>query len=234
MAYYRLITLLIIMKPVLGKISLVAAVCFLAATMFADDTDTMATNSTAMPAVTPADFAWDASLINLKEIRLGEAAQSNSQNTAVQEFGRNMVRDHSKMNEKLSKIATDEGLQLPDTNTFYVAVTPPEEKPATQMMPETPQQSLLDAQLDVQGLVSLTGPAFDQAYADAMVKGHEKAIQKFEDASASLQGEQLKKYANKGLKSIRHHYEMAQQLQSAVGNTNAPAGSAPGSTTPPM
>ncbi|HXC35268.1 MAG TPA: DUF4142 domain-containing protein, partial [Candidatus Acidoferrales bacterium] len=194
--------------------------CPLAIPALADDT--MTTNSPAV--VTPADFAWDAGLINLKEIRLGEAAQSNSQNSAVQEFGRHMVRDHSKMNEQLTKIAADEGLQLPDTNTFYIQVTPPEQKPATQMLQETPQQRLLEAQLNVQHLLSLTGADFDQAYADAMVKGHEKAIQKFEDASASIQDTKLKKYADKGLKTIRHHYEMAQKLQSeGTSGTNAPS-----------
>src|SRR5215469_8151166 len=162
-----------------NTVMLAVAVCALAVPVLADDT--MATNEPAAPMMTPADFAWDAALINLTEIRLGEAAQSNSQNTAVQEFGRRMVRDHSKMNERLMKIAADEGLQLPDTNTFYVPVTAPEKKPATELKTETPQQKLLDAQLDVQQLASLAGTDFDHAYADAMVKGHEKAVQKFED-----------------------------------------------------
>lgn len=198
-----------------------AAICALAIPVLADDT--MTTNAPETTMVTPADFAWDAALINLEEIRLGEAAQSNSQNTAVQEFGRHMIRDHSRMNVRLMKIAADEGLQLPDTNTFYVPVTQPQEKPATELMEESPQQKLMDAQLDVAHLVSLTGSEFDQAYADAMVKGHEKAIQKFEDVSATIQDKPLKKYADKGLKTIRHHYEMAQQLQSEVtSGTNAP------------
>jgi putative membrane protein len=207
-----------------NKAMLAAAVCTLAVPALADDT--MTTNAPANPMMTPADFAWDAALINLEEIRLGEAAQSNSDNAAVQEFGRHMIRDHSKMNDRLMKIAADEGLQLPDTNTFYVPVTAPEEKPATELMEETPQQKLLDAQLDVQHMTSLTGSDFNQAYADAMVNGHNQAIQKFEDASASLQDKALKKYADKGLKTIRHHYEMAQQLQSEVtAGTNAPAAS---------
>ncbi|HEY1790991.1 MAG TPA: DUF4142 domain-containing protein [Verrucomicrobiae bacterium] len=209
-----------------NKVVLAAAICALAVPALADDT--MTTNETAAAMMTPADFAWDAALINLKEIRLGEAAQSNSQNTAVQEFGRHMVQDHSKMNDRLMKIAADEGLQLPDTNIFYVPVTAPEDKPATELMNETPQQKLQDAQLDVQQMASLTGTDFDQAYSAAMVKGHEKAIQKFEDASASLQDKPLKKYADKGLKNIRHHYEMAQQLQSEVtSGTNAPANNSP-------
>jgi putative membrane protein len=209
-----------------NKVVLVAVFCALAIPALADDT--MTTNEPGAAMVTPADFAWDAALINLTEIRLGEVAESKSQNTVVQEFGRHMVQDHSKMNGRLMKIAAAEGLQLPDTNTFYVQVTASAEKPATELMEETPQQKLQDAQADVQQMSSLTGSEFDQAYADAMVKGHEKAMQKFEDASASLQDKPLKNYADKGLKSIRHHYEMAQQLQSEVtSGTNAPAGNAP-------
>ena len=209
------------------KIILAVALCAFAMPVFGD---TMSSTNSPMPVITPADFAWDAALINLKEIRLGEAAQSNSQNTAVQKFGKHMVRDHTKLFDRLVKIANAEGLPLPDTNTFYIPVTAPMEKPATELMPETPQQRLLDAQLAVQSLVSLTGPAFDQAYANAMVAGHEKAIQKFQDAASALQDRPLKKYAEYGLRTIRHHLEMAQQLQTDVmPSTNAPAAS-PGNT----
>lgn len=204
------------------KVLLAGCVLALAVPVLADDDSSMPSKAT----VTPADFAWNAALINLKEIRLGEAAETNSQNTAVQEFGKHMVQDHTKLQQHLEKIAADEGLQLPDTNTFNVVVTEPEEKPATEMMEETPQQKLLDAQQDVQHLSSLTGADFDQAYADAMVKGHEKAMQKFEDASGTLQDAALKKYADRGLKVIHHHYEMAQKLQSGLmPATNAPASS---------
>lgn len=207
-----------IMKTIsFKKVVLAASVLALAVPAFADDTNMPATTM-----MTSADFAWDAALINLKEIRLGEVAQTNSQNKAVQEFGKHMERDHSKLQQHLEKIAADEGLQLPDTNTFDVVVTEPQEKQATEMMEETPQQRLLDAQQDVQHLSSLTGADFDRAYADAMVKGHEKAIQEFEDASGTLQDAALKKYADKGLKIIRHHYEMAQKLQSGMTPGSAP------------
>jgi putative membrane protein len=204
----------------LNKILLTAAVYFLVAQVFGDDN----LSSTNPPAtVLPADFAWDASLINLKEMRLGEAAQTNSQNPDVQEFGRHMVRDHSRLNARLEKIAQDEGVTLPDTNTFYVPVAAPEEKQATQLMTETPQERLHDAQLDVQSMASLSGPSFDQAYAAAMVKGHQDAMEKFQNASATLSDGPLKKYADRGLRVIRDHYEMAQKLDSEV-STNVPAG----------
>jgi putative membrane protein len=225
------------MKPItFNKIILAAALWTCGISAYGDDMNnaSMSTNAPGMPMMTPADFAWDASMINLKEIRLGEAAQSNSTNPAVQAFGKHMVRDHSRMNERLMKIANAEGLQLLDTNTFYVPVSAPEEKPATEMIPQTPQQKLQQAQLDVQHLVSLTGPDFDQAYADAMVQGHAKAIEKFQDASSSLTDEPLKKFADKGLRSIRMHYEMAQKLQNELmAGTNAPAVS-PSGNPPPM
>jgi len=208
---------------VLGELAVASALFVLAMPVFGDDMG--ATNSaTATPSVTPSDFVWDASLINLKEIRLGEAAQTNSQNKAVQDFGKHMIRDHTRLNERLVRIAKSEGLELPDTNIFDVPVMqPPEEKEATELMTETPQQRLQRAQWDVHSLVLLSGPDFDRAYADAMVQGHEKAIQKFQDASAALQDDQLKRYAERGLIIIRRHYEMAQKLQSEV-ETNAPAG----------
>jgi putative membrane protein len=208
------------------KVALVMAVCALAIPVVA--ADTMTTNEPATPMVTPADFAWDAGMINLKEIRLGEAAQTNSQNAAVQEFARHMVRDHTKMNDRLVKIADKEGLQLPEATTFYTVITPPEEKPATELMEESPQERLRDAQLDAQRLESLTSPDFDRAYADAMVKGHEKAEQMYENAVSSLTDPALKKYAESGLRNVRHHLEMAQKLDEQVnGTSTAPASSMP-------
>ena len=206
-----------IMKIAFKRVILAAFVFALAVPVLADDSSTPA-----MP-MTAADFAWDAGLINLTEVRLGEVAQSNSHNKAVKKFGKQMVRDHSRMEQNLEKIAADEGLQLPDTNSFNAQVTAPEKKPATEMTAETAEQRLQDAQLEVQHLASLTAAEFDQAYADAMVEGHEKAIQKFEDASGTLQDRALKKYAKTGLKIIRHHLEMAQKLQSKL----TPAKSAP-------
>lgn len=203
---------------------LATAVCgLLAGPAMADDDTMMTATNGPITAISPADFAWDAALINLEEIHLGQVAQTNSQNTAVQKFGRRMVRDHSRLNDHLQKIASAEGLQLPDTNTLNYEVTPPEGRPATALMQQSPEERVLNMELDVQQLASLTGPDFDRAYANAMVAGHAKAIQKYEDAAATLQDPALKKYAQSGLKVIRHHYEMACKLQKDVmKGTNAP------------
>lgn len=206
-------------------VALTVAVCALAITATADDTVTA--NGPASTIVTPADFTWDAGTVNLKEMRLGEAAQSKSHNKAVRQFGRRMDRDHWKLNDRLARIADKEGLQLPETNTFYMQIAPPEEKPATELMEDNPDERLQEAQLDAQHLESLTGADFDRAYADAMVKGHEKAVDMYENAVSTLTDPALKRYAEHGLHVVRHHLEMAQKLDEQVNGTSASASSPP-------
>lgn len=64
---------------------------------------------------------------------------------------------------------------------------------------------------------ALSGVEFDRAFAAHMVKGHAKAISKFEMASAGLPDGDLKKFADKTLPVLRTHLEMAQELQAKVG-----------------
>src|ERR1700729_3049167 len=166
------------MKPTL-KIILAMGISIATTTVFADGAWTNQS-----PSLTAQDFTWNAAVAGLKEVRLGQIAQQNSQNAGVKSFAKHMVRDHSAANKKLMKIAQAEGLNLPDTNSFYMTVTPPEnEKQATQLMspPQTPQARLLAEQLAAQHLESLSGAAFDQAYADCMVKDHVAAVDLFEN-----------------------------------------------------
>lgn len=209
---------------VLGHLVLASALLVFAAPVFGDDMSV--TNSTATTtSVTPSDFVWNASLINLKEIYLGQVAQTNSQNEAVHKFGKRMVRDHSRLQDRLAMIAKAGGYQLPDTNVFSIVpeTAPPEEKEATELMTGTPEERLQRARISVHNLEGLTGSDFDHAYADAMVEGHAKAVDFYQNACASLQDAPLHRYAQRGLSVVRTHYALAQKLQSEV-DTNAPAG----------
>lgn len=64
---------------------------------------------------------------------------------------------------------------------------------------------------------ALSGADFNRAFASSMVKGHEQAIRKFENAANNLQDADLKKYAKKTLPTLREHLRKAQELQSQVG-----------------
>jgi putative membrane protein len=216
------------MKPTF-KIILALGISIATTAVFADESST----NQPQQSVTAPDFTWNAAVAGLKEVRLGEFAEQNSTNAAVKKFAKRMVRDHSAAGKKLTKIAQTEGLNLPDTNAFYVKVTMPEKLATELMMPLTPDARLLVEQQAAQRLESLSSADFDSAYADMMVKDHAAAVQLFENASASLTDKDLKKFADKTLPTLRDHYQMAQELQNKLGgtqsvNTNYPA------TTPGM
>lgn len=206
------------------KIIIALGIAAVANTAPADDTNSPAKSSLQTP-VTDGEFAWDASVANLKEIRLAQYAEQNSTNVEVQTFAKHMIRDHSAAYRKLTKITAAENINLPDTNAFYIVVNDEPEKQATQLMQhDSPEYVLKEQQIAAQHLESFTGQNFDQAYADAMVKDHADAIQLFENASENVTNEDLKRFATKTLPTLHHHYDMARSLENSVGSlqsTNA-------------
>lgn len=70
---------------------------------------------------------------------------------------------------------------------------------------------------DVERLQGLSGSEFDREFVKAMVKDHEMAVQKFEQAAQSLEDRELKNFASDTLPKLRQHLEMAQELQKSLG-----------------
>ena len=222
MAPFRLITFLLLlnvtsvikfMKPTLKTI-IVMSLFATGTAVLADE----ATNSISqdLTAVTPQQFTWDATVAGLKEVRLGEIAEQNTTNADVKQFAEQMVKDHSRANLRLEKIAQAESLNLPDTNVFYVTINDQPPKQATQLMAQTPQEALDAQRIAVQHLQALSGRDFDLAYASAAVEDHTNAVQLFENASANLTDKKLQKFATRTLPTLREHYTMAQNLENEV------------------
>jgi putative membrane protein len=195
-----------------------------AATALADDT---ASTNQPPALLTSQQFVSDAAFGGLKEVYLSEAALATSTNTDVQNFARHMVKDHRAANEKLAKIANDEGLSLPPTNTFSPAdptwnnpqVASQEILKGAQLLIQTNLPYRGDY-LAVQNVKSLSGPAFDQAYASDMVSDHNATVSEFETASQSLSDAKLKKFADKTLPTLRHHTMLAQELNDKLNSLN--------------
>jgi putative membrane protein len=189
--------------------------------VLADDTNNLATSSSLQAPVSAPEFVWNASVANLKEVRLGEFAEQNSTNDDVKSFARHMVHDHLAANRRLTRAALTDGFNLPDTNAFYIFVNNDQQvKQGTQLIQrETPESMLRSQQISAQQVEAFTGGDFDKAYADAMVKDHADAIQLFENASENVTNEDLKRIATKTLPTLRHHFEMAQTLQNEIGGS---------------
>ncbi len=192
----------------------------------ADDTMTM-TNQAILP-VTSQDFVTEATWAGEKEIALGEMALGRSQDAAVTNFAARMVRDHTRANERLIRIADKENLSYSPTNSFvsdnWTSLDTEDFKgmQAAALMQNT---TGTNADLKVtKYLNSLSGPDFDRAYAAAAVQDHQNAVQLFSNASQTLQDKQLKRFATRTLPTLQDHYQMALDLQNEV-TTNSASGS---------
>jgi putative membrane protein len=200
-----------------------AVIAMAANAVLADDTNNMTASSSLQVPVSAPEFVWNASMSNLKEVRLGEFAEQNSTNDDVKSFARHMIHDHLAANRRLTRAALTDGFNLPDTNAFSIFVSndQPMKEGAQLIQRETPESELRSQQLSAQQVEAFTGRDFDRAYADAMVKDHLNAIQLFENASENVTNEDLNHIAVKTLPTLRHHLEMAQTLQNEVEGSQA-------------
>ncbi len=145
--------------------------------------------------------------INDHEVREGKMAEKKTKSPAVKKFARMMIREHGQNNKEISSISKRIGLQ-PSANEDVTALKD-------------------QAKSDAQALESQTGAEFDKAYVDQMVKGHQDALQKLDQAIAGNQGRnsELSTFLTKTRQAVSRHLEMAQRLQNEVsGSTQGSQG----------
>ena len=129
--------------------------------------------------------------VGMLEVEAGKLAESKSSNADVKKFGHHMIEDHTRLGDELKKLAASNGFTFP-----------------TDMGPTN--RKALDA------LAAKSGKAFDQAYATAMVSGHEGAVQLFENTAKTAQDPELKAWASSSLPVIKDHLKMARELARKV------------------
>lgn len=125
---------------------------------------------------------------NNAEIAAAHLALKKSNSTDIDRFAHRMIRDHSELNAKMKPLASKIGVQVGDSEV-------------------TPQQEQLGAQLK-----SLQGKAFAQKYIEAMVHGHQQALQKIQDEISGGQDSAVKDAAKKAKPIIEDHLKLANQM----------------------
>jgi putative membrane protein len=141
-------------------------------------------------------FIQDAAADGMAEVKLGKLASEKASNTDVKQFADRLVKDHTKANDELKKVAQQETVNLPQ-----------ELKPK--------HQKTLDH------LSSLSGEAFDRAYVSHMVEDHQKAVKLFQRHSKSASNPALKQFASSTLPTLQEHLTEAKRLQREVGGSTA-------------
>ncbi len=130
--------------------------------------------------LTDQEFVTAASAAGLAEVNLSNLALDRAQRTEVKEFAQQMVRDHTKANAELLKLADSKRLT-----------------PARQM--DARHQALFSE------LTQLKGDAFDRAYLKDMEMDHAEALVVFEAAHLTVPDKDLKAFAEKVLPVIKVH-----------------------------
>jgi len=135
-----------------------------------------------------AKFLTKAAQGGMLEVALGQVATTHGTAPDIKAFGEQMRNDHSRANEELRQLAIQKGAQLPTV--------------------------LDDAhKSDLDKLSKLTGPKFDEKYADDMVDDHKTDVDEFREAAKSLTDPDLKAWAQKTLPTLESHLKMAQDME---------------------
>jgi hypothetical protein len=110
-----------------------------------------------------------------------------SESDDVKQFGQKMVEDHTQLGEQIKPIAQHLGVQEPKG---------PSKK---------------DKQL-IAKLEGLSGPQFDEAYIQAMVRDHKQNLKEFKNEAETAQNPALKQTAQQGAGVISQHLQLIEQI----------------------
>lgn len=141
-------------------------------------------------------FASEAASGGMTEVKLGELAQKNGVSNSVKEFGRRMEKDHTKADDNLKEAANKASISLPSDMSAADRAT-------------------------YDRLSKLHGAAFDRAYAQTMVKDHEKDVAAFEKESRQGQKTSIKSFAQQTLPTLKEHLQLAQEMEKTVSTSKA-------------
>ncbi|WP_191833526.1 DUF4142 domain-containing protein [Pseudomonas fluorescens] len=145
--------------------------------------------SAAAHAASNNSFIDEAVSAGMAEIQTSQLALEKTESAQVKAFAEQMIKDHTKSNQQLLDLAKQHDFSVPDD----AALT----SKARKMM------------LQVQ-----EGASFDAAYANHQVDAHEQAVRLFDEESRSTSDPQdLRHFAKTTLPTLKHHLEMAKQLQ---------------------
>jgi putative membrane protein len=146
-------------------------------------------NSTLGIAPTTEDFVKQAAISDMFEIQSSQLAEERG-NAAEKSFAATMIKDHEKTTSDLKSMVSSGELKL----TLPTAL-------------DSSHQSKIDK------LKSLKGADFSARYDSDQVAGHKDAVSLFERYAKGGDHPKLKEWADTMLPTLRHHLEMAQNLE---------------------
>jgi putative membrane protein len=139
--------------------------------------------------VSPVDqhFMLNAMSVGIAEIEMGQLAMQQSQDAAVQRYGRHMVEDHTRVNAELQQVADAKHVKL--------------------LKAMDPANHLLYSELKKQ-----SGPAFDREYMRAQINIHSMGNGLYESETKHGEDLMVRDFAARNTPVGIEHLKMAQQM----------------------
>jgi len=171
-----------------------------------DTSNTSASGMGMTGSMSDANLAAMLKAIDQHEVREGKMAEKKAKSSSVKKFARMMVRDHGQNEKQIAQVSKRIGLQ------------PAENSDITAMKDQ--------AKSDVQALEGQSGQDFDRTYIDQMVKGHQQALQKIDQAISNNAGRssELSSLLTKTRQTVANHLQEAQRIQSELGGSQGTQG----------
>jgi putative membrane protein len=138
-------------------------------------------------------FAKAAARSNYFEIKSSKVALERSKDHDVRAFARLLIRDHTKAQAELARIAKAKHVKLPSR-------------------PSPAQRAV------IKRLAHTKCGHFDHAYLHAQIKAHKQAIALFEKEAKEGRNKHFRAFAAKSLPVLRHHLHVAWKLHSEEHN----------------
>jgi putative membrane protein len=138
-------------------------------------------------------FLVEAAEGGLAEVELGRLAAQKAQSAEVRAFAQQMVNEHSAANAELKQIASAHGISLP-----------------------TAVDSRHKREIDK--LSKESGTDFDHKYVESQVKDHDQTVKKFEKYVAKAGNDDLKRFAEKTLPTLKDHQHKIHALAEQTGS----------------
>ncbi len=135
----------------------------------------------------------------LAEVELGHLAEQKATSPAVKQFAERMVNDHSKANDELKQIASEQGFQLP-------------------------QHLSQKEMMTKQRLEKLSGESFNKAYMQDQLKDHQKDVAAFQQECKTAKDPAIRNFAKQTTPILESHLREAERVAPQV---QAKAGAGP-------
>lgn len=148
-----------------------------------------------------------------KEMAAAQLAVQKAASAELKQFADKLASDHKAVNEQLQILARDDKTgAAPKGQSDSTKPGTGQASPPSAAAPGAAPS----ASAEMTRLQGLSGSAFDKAFLDMIVQGHEKSVELYEDASETLPEGAAKKLAADTLPKIKDHLQQAKSLQQQI------------------